>query len=1307
MRRLSSLIALVALCSISFAQSPHGKDFSTNCGDCHTTEGWKIDRNSLSFNHDTTGFPLVGQHKMLDCSMCHKTLLFTNTKTECMSCHTDIHYQTVGFECGRCHTPKSWIVENITEIHQLSRFPLVGAHVTADCYTCHPSASLLNFQPLGVECYDCHKDQYIATTKPNHIESNFSTTCDECHLITSFGWTGANFNHSFFPLTGGHDLADCKLCHITDNYADASPECVSCHQTDYDNTSNPNHTTIGFPTDCAVCHNLNPGWKPADYAEHDALFPIYSGAHNGTWNNCTDCHTTPGDYTTFSCIDCHEHNQSDMDSKHNEVLGYDYNSMACLGCHPTGSAEESYNHNTSNWPLTGAHFTTECSKCHINGYAGTPTVCFACHEPDYNQSTNPAHNAIGITTDCEICHTTQPDWKPALYPNHNESYPLLGAHATISTNCFICHEGNYVNTPNVCFGCHADNYNQTTDPNHIAAQFSTACETCHSVNAWTPATFDHDGQYFPVYSGKHLGTWDVCSDCHTIPADYSIYTCITCHQQGPTGEQHNDVSGYSYNSPACLECHPDGSAEGAFNHNNSIFPLTGAHLTTDCILCHANGYSGTPTVCFACHETQFNLSVNPNHNGIGIPTDCETCHTTNPGWQPAIFPIHDNYYPLTGAHASISTNCFICHEGNYVNSPNECFGCHADDYNQTTDPNHIAAQFPTNCESCHNNIAWTPATFDHDGQYFPIYSGNHQGTWDNCSECHPNAANYAIFTCTNCHEQGPTDENHNGVGGYVYDDQSCLECHPTGSGEGAFNHNNSNFPLTGAHLTTDCILCHANGYAGTPTVCFACHEEQFNLSINPNHNGIGIPTDCETCHSTNPGWEPASFPIHSNYYPLEGAHATISSDCFICHEGDYNNTPNECFGCHADDYNQTTDPNHAAAQFPTTCETCHTTVAWTPATWDHDGQYFPIYSGNHQGTWDNCSECHPNPGNYGIFTCTTCHQQGETDGQHDGVGGYVYESGACYECHPTGSAEGAFDHNSSGFPLTGAHLTLDCIQCHANGYEGTPTACFACHETAYIESVNPDHVAIGIPNDCETCHTTDPGWQPASFPIHDEYYPLTGSHLSIANDCFACHEGDYNGTPNTCAGCHMEDYNLSANPDHDAIGIGTDCETCHTTSPDWQPASFPIHDNYWPLTGAHVNVDCFSCHEGDYNNTPNACVGCHLDDYNGTTDPDHAAAGFPTDCELCHTTSAWVPSTFDHDGLYFPIYSGSHAGEWTTCSQCHPNPADFTVFTCLTCHTAGETNSQHEGVSGYQYNSDACYACHPTGEAEGKMMRPN
>lgn len=1523
MRRLSSLIVLLTLAVFSLAQqSPHGPELKISCSDCHNPNGWKLTEGTYTFSHNSTEFALVGQHQTVNCKSCHKDLVFSNAQSDCISCHTDVHEQTVGNDCARCHTPQSWLVSNTTQLHQESRFPLLGAHATADCFQCHESASLLQFNPLGIDCFDCHKLDYEQAKEPDHVGGDFSTDCMECHAVNSFSWKGAGLNHLFFPLTEGHAINNCFDCHTQGQpYSSTKPECINCHQSDFQASTNPDHQSLSFSDDCKECHTTNPGWKPAKFTEHDPLFQIYSGSHNNEWDNCTDCHTSQGNYSLFSCTNCHDHNQSLMDEKHAGIGGYIFRDDACFECHPQGNAEGSFDHAQSNFPLTGAHIDAACVDCHNTGYAGTTTVCgdchladfnasvnpnhaelgisnsceschtteagwapatmenhndyylldgahisvsedcischdgnyvdspntcFGCHNDNYGQTSNPNHQQIGIATECELCHTTQPDWKPAAFPTHNDYYALNGAHNTIASDCFSCHEGSYTNTPNLCFGCHADDYNQTTNPPHAASQFSTECETCHSETAWIPSTFDHDAQYFPIFSGKHAGQWISCSECHTTPNNYTQFSCIECHEhnQTETDNDHNGVSGYTYNSNACYECHPTGEGEG-FNHNLSDFPLTGAHLTVECILCHENGFSGTSTVCsechindfnqssnpnhvqagipitcetchttvagwapatypihnetypltgahltiqndcftchegnysntpnscFGCHETDFNQSLNPNHQLSAIPTSCETCHTTAPGWAPASFPIHNDYYPLNGAHTTV--DCFTCHEGSYINTPNLCYGCHASDYNQTTNPNHIEAQFPTTCESCHSETAWTPSTFDHDGQYFPIYSGSHAGEWTNCNECHTSPGNYAEFNCIICHTQNETNNEHQGVVGYQWNSQACFACHPNGEGDG-FNHSLTDFPLTGAHITVACIECHENGYTGTSTVCSDCHTADYNQSTNPNHVQNSIPTTCENCHTTEPGWAPATFPIHDDYYALTGAHQTISADCFACHEGnytntpntcagchtdnynattnpdhaainiptdcelchttnpnwvpagfpihndyyvlagahvsiscadchqgDYNNTPNSCYGCHQADYEQTTDPDHATAQFPTTCEDCHTQTSWTPSTFDHDGQYFPIYSGSHQNEWTSCSECHTNPNDYTVFNCIICHTQTETNNEHQGISGYTWNSDACYACHPNGEGDG-FNHNTTDFPLTGAHLTVACLACHEDGYTGTSTVCSDCHIADFNQSTNPNHQQVGIPTTCETCHTTAPGWAPATFPIHNNYYALTGAHQTISADCFACHEGDYNNTPNTCVGCHTPDYNQATNPNHVTLNIPTDCAMCHTTNPTWEPATFPIHSSYYVLAGAHVSLNCDECHSGNYNNTiPTDCFGCHQTDYNQTSDPDHQAAQFPTTCEDCHTQTSWVPSTFDHDDQYFPIYSGEHNGEWNTCSDCHTNPNDYSVFTCLTCHQQGETNNDHDEVSGYQYNSNACYACHPNGEGD-------
>jgi hypothetical protein len=343
--RILSLIVPVML--ILFVQatrqtdSPHGDDFKVPCNKCHSAKGWELDPEVYSYDHNSARMPLVGQHTQVACRQCHPTLVFSEAEQECYLCHTDMHEQTVGNDCGRCHTPHAWIVGNIADIHRQGRFPLLGAHLMADCESCHASASSLRFEPLGVECVDCHLADYQATTDPNHVEWNLGTDCAYCHSLNAFDWGSESFNHQFFPLTLGHNIGDCSSCHSPGSFSNTPTDCFACHQDDYQATTNPAHGAAGISTSCLECHTTQPGWKPADFPIHDAgFFPIYSGSHRGEWDNCTQCHQDPNNYANFTCLTCHEHSQAQMDDKHSGEGDYQYNSAACLDCHPTGRAED-------------------------------------------------------------------------------------------------------------------------------------------------------------------------------------------------------------------------------------------------------------------------------------------------------------------------------------------------------------------------------------------------------------------------------------------------------------------------------------------------------------------------------------------------------------------------------------------------------------------------------------------------------------------------------------------------------------------------------------------------------------------------------------------------------------------------------------------------------------------------------------------------------------------------------------------------------------------------------------------------------
>ena len=464
------------------AQSPHGDELTINCAQCHDSEGWSMNYETIKFDHSVTDFQLEGTHQQTDCKLCHETLVFNEAPSQCVSCHNDIHSMSVGNDCVSCHTTENWLVDDIPELHEENGFPLIGAHSNLSCIECHISDTNVRFDNIGNECISCHQDDYATTESPNHESAGFSTNCLECHNPLGVGWGTDNINHDFFPLTLGHDIQDCNECHTTGSYADASPDCVSCHQNDYVNTSNPDHSSGGFSTNCVACHTTDPGWTPADFSNHDFF------------------------------------------------------------------------------PLTLGHDIQDCNECHTTStYSDVSPDCVSCHQNDYTNTTNPDHASVGYPTDCVSCHTTNPGWTPATV-NH-DFFPLTLGHDI--QDCNECHTtANYADADPNCVSCHQTDYDNTNDPNHLAAHFPTDCAACHTTNpGWTPATFDHDGQYFPIYSGKHIEgqAWNDCIECHTNPSDYSVYSCFQCHAESETNNDHSEVNDYSYVSSECLRCHPDGN----------------------------------------------------------------------------------------------------------------------------------------------------------------------------------------------------------------------------------------------------------------------------------------------------------------------------------------------------------------------------------------------------------------------------------------------------------------------------------------------------------------------------------------------------------------------------------------------------------------------------------------------------------------------------------------------------------------------------------------------------------------------------
>jgi hypothetical protein len=613
----------------------------------------------------------------------------------------------------------------------------------------------------------------------------------------------------------------------------------------------------------------------------------------------------------------------------------------------------------------------------------------------------------------------------------------------------------------------------------------------------------------------------------------------------------------------------------------------------------------------------------------------------------------------------------------------------------------------TPCQNCHTASAWKPIRavpeFDHNQTRYPL-RGMHQSV--TCVQCHvkPVFSNVGQ-RCQDCH----ADIHRRQLGA------NCEQCHTVQGWQVSvkqIQQHNNRFPLTGAHAAVDCDSCHkgaaSSQFQTMSTECYSCHAADFKSATNPSHVSGGFSTTCQNCHGTD-NWLSANFDHASVGFPLSGGHAVPPRLCADCHiNNNYNLSSTACVTCHLKDYQGTTNPNHVAAAFAQTCEQCHNTTSWSNASFNHNATAFPL-TGMHTVPPRQCTDCHVN-NDYNLTStaCVNCHLkdfQGTTNPNH--VSSNFPQT--CNQCHNTTSwLNATFNHNSTGFPLTGAHTSppRQCTDCHVNNnYNLSSTACVSCHQNDYNTATMPvNHIAAGFPTTCETCHDTVL-WADGKFNHTTTGFQLTGAHTVPPRQCADCHvNNNYSLNSTLCYSCHQKDYSGTNNPAHAAAGFPTTCELCHDTSV-WTDSTFNHNNTAFPLTGSHTTPPrvCADCHvNNNYTTLPTTCIGCHQTDYNNTANPGHAAQPqfFPTTCQNCHNTTAWSGASFNH-AQYTP-FPTSHGNANNVCSTCHTNSNDYSIFQCTGCHGGNNAkNFQHDNVPGYVYNSINCYQCHQNGQGGG------
>ena len=425
------------------------------------------------------------------------------------------------------------------------------------------------------------------------------------------------------------------------------------------------------------------------------------------------------------------------------------------------------------------------------------------------------------------------------------------------------------------------------------------------------------------------------------------------------------------------------------------------------------------------------------------------------------------------------------------------------------------------------------------------------------------------------------------------------------------------------------------------------------------------------------------------------SHAEIAGRCNRCHTPFWMDTrmAERCESCHTDVSLQWSDPArlHGAlhlANPKATCRTCHPDHRGLNAPLTdqrafkflHESQGYSLKAHRIQPdrTPFACSDCHirNDLAQFDETPCKTCHTK--LDGSFTIVHAITFGNG-CLACHDGLDSYGSnFDHNKSIFPLMGLHAQVACGDCHPNArtleaLRTTNQDCFSCHS-----GQDPHQGRLG--SDCGTCHTPA-GWSPASFDHNLASFKLDGRHIAVP--CDSCHINNVlQGTPSDCSSCHQRD-------DKHNGQFGVNCALCHTTA-GWLPVNVN-HDLFsFKLTGKHASIACTGCHvNGDFKSTPSDCFSCHRqnDNHNGR---------FGRNCAACHTTSGWLPATFDHNLSRFPL-TGAHLS--LNCTQCHGGGGFQGLSTvCAACHSEPAI---HAGVFGTD-----CAQCHNTSNWNASFSHP-
>ncbi len=551
--RLAHARCLDCHADVHAGQLAHRTD-GGRCESCHDVAGFRPARFGLA-EHATTAYPLAGAHLAVACDRCHRAAVPPGdragkaavqlhlTATRCSECHRDPHGTGVARlvaadGCEGCHQVESW--RTVEFDHARTTYPLTGRHSRVGCTDCHGEDGVtgpgdLRFAGVARTCEGCHDDPHQGQLERDGL----TTACDRCHTTDDLQAT--RFDHdrdSDYRLDGAHARLACAACHRRETRGERSvvryrplpTTCSGCHGPGRrpaqrrtlmrrsilvavalllssalllpgQDASDEPHGDLTL--DCGECHNPEqwlPVEKPPTF-RHDTTGFTLKASH--TQVSCRRCHQSLVFHQVgTACADCHQ-------DAHRGELGF-----RCESCHTpatwTNQREMFQAHSATRFPLLAVHARLDCAACHADQrpwqYATTPAECGNCHLETYLQTTDPSHVEAGFSRRCEDCHlVTASTWRgrPLLAPRE-----LPPRRRPRAARLRPLPHRRELRRPVAGPARPATSRTTPRPPTRPRAPpgFPTTCESCHTIQAWRPATFDHDLTRFPL-DGRPRRRW--------------------------------------------------------------------------------------------------------------------------------------------------------------------------------------------------------------------------------------------------------------------------------------------------------------------------------------------------------------------------------------------------------------------------------------------------------------------------------------------------------------------------------------------------------------------------------------------------------------------------------------------------------------------------------------------------------------------------------------------------------------------------------------------------------------------------------